>query len=189
MTFSTRDRRAVVLGVIVLAGVFAVRLVVIPLVHSWVDARGRIATGGEALTDLQRQVRRVLGQRERLIRTYGPGAAKPLLDIESAPVSLLQSIQGVLGKAGFKPTDYQPQPARPLQVRGSRLAKGVLLVPLQVRGKCKLPQLAKCLAGMREAPTLILVERVTVANDAKKPGQLEVTLLLATLAEARRAGS
>ena len=65
-----------------------------------------------------------------------------------------------------------------------------VLVMVEVKGKCgKLEELVKCLAAMRTTETLVLVDRVTVQNDAKKKGELTVTLDLATLAEGKGARS
>ncbi len=184
MTLSPRDRRALLLGAAGLMVICAARFVVIPWTDSWAAAREQIVTNQQQLGELERSIRRVLGQQGRLAETYGPAVNNPLQDLETARISLFKEVQEVLKTAGFTPTDYQPRPCRPL-----REIPGVEIVPLQVRGKCKLPQLAKCLDGMRKADTLVIVDRLSVANDEKKPGQLEVTMVLATLAEQRKAGS
>ena len=189
MSLSARDRRAVRWGAIVVAAVVVIRVVAMPWMDSWADARDRIARDGASLAELQRQVRQALAQRRRLVRTLGEAAARPLPDAESAPVKLLQAAQEVLGAGGFKITGYEPQTPRPLRRKGNESIKGVLVVPLQVRGQCQLPQLAKCLDGMKQAKTLVMVDRVVVGNNEKKPGQLAVTLLLTTLAQAKGGGA
>jgi len=186
MNLSARDRRAVRLGAIVVAAAVVVRVAVMPWADSWLNAREGIAADGQSLADLQKQLQRALRQRRRMVEAFGPGAVAPLPDAEAAPIRLLQAAQEVLGKGGFKITGYEPQAARPLRDKDKGVVKGVLVVPLQVRGRCQLPQLAQCLDGMKQAKTLVVVDRVVVANDEKKPGQLEVTLLLTTLAEAKR---
>ena len=107
-----------------------------------------------------------------------------MLSPDQARIGLFQTALDVLGANGFSLTDYQPQ-------RGRRLKEipGVEYVPLQVRGKCKLKQLATCLAALRHAETLAFVDRISVTNPEKKPGDLEVTLVLATLAERKEGGS
>ena len=57
------------------------------------------------------------------------------------------------------------------------------IVRIELRGKCKLPQLVKCLAELRKAEMLLFAERLSANNSTKKPGELDVTLVLATLAE------
>jgi len=184
VNLSSRDRRALAVGVIALAIVFMVRFPAMRWLRSWSEAKQTIATARVQVDDYKRRIRRVLGQRERLERIYGPGVNKPLEDLETARVSFYKAVQGVLKSSGFKPTDYQPQPPRPVPN-----VPGLRIVPLQIRGKCKLPQLAKCLAEARKAETLVIVDRVSASNDAKMTGQLEVTLVLSTLAEWKRAGS
>ena len=164
------------IGAAGLAVILVARFIVIPWVDDWSETRRQIAARQQELSGLERNVTRVLGQRKRLTKKYGPAVNKPLEDVEAAWISLFTAARG-LTDSGFEATDYLPQSDRPLQD-----IHGVRFVPLQVRGKCKLPQLAKLLAKIRQSETLVIVDRLTVSNDAKKPGQLEVTMVLATLA-------
>ena len=184
MTLSSRDRRTLLLGAAGLMVICAARFAVIPWLDSWTAAREQIVTNRQQLSDLERTIRRVLGQQGRLAETYGQAVNKPLEDMETARIGLFKAAQDVLKAAGFKPTSYQPQPCRTL-----REIPGVMIVPLQVRGKCRLEQLAKCLAGMRKADTFIIVDRLSLNNDEKKPGQLDVTMVLVTLSEQGKEGS
>ncbi|MDY7011004.1 MAG: GspMb/PilO family protein [Planctomycetota bacterium] len=184
MTLSPRDRRALLLGAAGLVVICAAHFAVIPWVESWTAAREQIVANQQQLRDQERLIRSVLGQQRRLMETYGLAVNNQLEDLETARVSLFKEVQEVLKTSDFKLTDYQPRPPRIL-----REISGVEIVPLQVRGKCQLPQLVKCLSGMRKADTLVIVDRISVTNDEKKPGQLEVTMVLATLAEQKKEGS
>jgi len=175
---SPRDRRAMILGGALLGAIVLLRLTLIPLWDSWSSARDRSRVYGEELVELNRSLRHVLGQRERLARLYGPGVREALSEEQIARMNLLQSAQDVFSGGGVRLTDYQPQRARPI-----RDIPNVSLVALQVRGQCQLPQLAKCLARMARTNTLLIVQSMDVANNEKQPGQLDVTLVLATLAE------
>ena len=178
MNLSNRDKRAVRIGAIGLAVILVAKLFVIPWMASWSDARRRIASADQQIEQLQRPIRRALGLQKHLERLYGPGVNRPCQDIEAANLSLMK-VAGQLEKSGgMKPTSNVPQ-------RGRRLTDvpGVELVLLQIRGKCKLQQLSKTLAALLTSETLVFVERLSVTNDQKKPGQLDVTLVLATLAE------
>lgn len=177
MTFSARDRRALSLGAAGLVLIAATRYGVMPWVDRWLDARRRIVAARTELADLELAVRRVLGQRQRLERVYGPAVRTAPADLETARVELYRAVQQCLKANGIKPMDYQPQPPRRL-----REVPGVQLVPLQVRAKCAFAQLVKCLASVRAADSLVIVDRVTAVNNEKSPGQLEVTFMLATLA-------
>ncbi|MBN1943101.1 MAG: hypothetical protein JW849_07380 [Phycisphaerae bacterium] len=181
INLSARDRRALFLGAAALGAIVLLRLTVIPFVDSWSSARDRSEAYGEELTKLNRSLRRVLGQRERLSRVYGPAIRQPLSDVQTARMDLLQSAQDTFQGGGVRLTDYQPQRARPL-----REIPNVSLVTLQVRGQCQLPQLAKCLSRMSQAKSLMIVQSMNISNNEKQPGQLDVTLVLATLAETKK---
>jgi len=185
MNLSPRDRRAIVLGAGVLAAVLVVKCAVIPWIDSWTSAREDIGSANAELARLRGRILHVLTQRKHLEELYGRAASKPPEDLKTAKLNLLAAAQDILKSSGFQATGgYMPQPGRPV-----RSVPGMELVALEVRGKCKLPQLAKCLAAMQKAKTLIFVDRLTATNDEKKPGQLEVRLVLATLADGGRAGS
>ena len=177
MKLTRRDRRAVMLCAAALVAILAGRLIVIPWIDSWGDARRRIADAHRQLVELESRLRRVVAQRRRLEGQYGPRAADPPADVETARIQLLEAAQDVLTANGLKAT-YSPQPTRVV-----KSVPGIELVALQVRGQFKLGQLTKCLAGMRAAPTLVMVDCLSISNDAKKPGNLDVTLTLTTLAE------
>ena len=184
MKLSAKDRRALILGAVGLGVILLVHLTVVPLWDSWSIAREEKSTNRVQLDDLNRKLRRVLGQRQRLVRMYGPAVKQPLTDLQTAKSNLFQAAQDVLKSSGIKMTDYQPQRERLL-----RDIPGVGLVALQVRGDCQLPQLAKCLSQMSDAKSLVIVERITVTNNEKQPGKLKVVMVLATLAEINKSES
>ena len=184
MTLAPRDRRALLLGGGVLTAICALNFVLMPMRDSWSASRQRSVDAEQELDRIASRLRRVVGQRKRLARLYGPAVNAPLQDGETAQANLFKVAQDVLKTCGIKDPVYQFQPPRPV-----RDVPGVEHVPLQIRGKCSPGQLVRCLAGMRKAPSLVIVDRFTVANDLKKPGQLTVTLVLGTLATAERSGS
>ena len=178
MTLSPRDRRAILLGAVGLLIILAGRFVLLPWIDSWKDARRSIAEARVELGEAERQIYRVLGQRRRLEKIYGPAVNKALDNRQSAQVKLIEGVQEVFKTGGVKLTGYDPQ--RPKSLRE---VPGVEVVAWQIRAKCKLPQLVKCLAGMRKSETLIIVDWFSVVNNEKKPGELEITMMVATLAE------
>ena len=177
MKLSPRDLRALGLGAGALLVILATRFAVSPWIDSWTGARQAAAADRRRLEDLAGNIRKVVGQRRRLEKAYGPGVNRPLEDAETARISLL-AVQDVLKAAGFQPAEVEPRPSRQL-----REVPGAQVLALGLKGKCKLPQLAKCLAALREAKTLVFVDRLTVTNNEKKPGDLEVAMTLAALAE------
>jgi hypothetical protein len=178
---SPRDRRAVIFGGVGLGVILLLRLLVIPIWDSWSSARDRGEVYGKELVQLNRSLRRALGQRQRLIRMYGPAVSKPLADEQTARIQLFESAKDVFGSGGMNVKNYQHQRTRPL-----REIPNVSLVTLQVRGQCKLEQLTQCLRKMTNSKSLMIVQSMNLANNEKQLGQLDVTLVLATLADIRK---
>ena len=100
MTLSPRDRRAILLGAVGLLIILAGRFVLLPWIDSWKDARRSIAEARVELGEAERQIYRVLGQRRRLEKIYGPAVNKALDNRQSAQVKLIEGVQEVF-KTGF----------------------------------------------------------------------------------------
>jgi hypothetical protein len=184
MKLSWRDRRAVLVGAAALLAVFLVRYALIPWIHSWQAARGRVAAARAELDDVRSTMQRLLRVRDRTLATYGQAVAKPLEDVEATRIAFLKTVQDVLRAGGVEYKSIDPQPTKAL-----RELPGVEWVPCEVKGSCQLAQLAKCLAELRKAEKLVIVDRITASGGEKEPGKLEVSLVLATLAEQGKAGS
>ncbi len=176
-----RDRRAILLGAGALVLVVLVRWVLVPWGMSWQQARQDIGIARAQLAGLENQVRRHLSQRERLTAMYGSAVAKPLEDVEPATLRFVEAVQGVMGRSGMRDPAYQPQ-----QARGVPGAPGVEMVTLRMTGRCQLPQLARCLAELRQADSLIVVDSLVASGDPRQQGQVEVTMLLSTPARTDR---
>jgi hypothetical protein len=127
----------------------------------------------------------VLQQQARLKRQFGAAATQPVAaDEPTAQRNLYEAAQDVLKAGGLQVTGYEPQRPRRL----GQLAD-VAFMPLQVRGKCNTEQLTKCLAGLRQAKTLVVVDHLAVTSDPKQPDQLDVTMVLCTLVRQARSRS
>ena len=183
MKLTPRDRRAFVLGAAGLAAIALVSYVVLPMAERWQLARAQIEDGRARRTRLQSDLGVLLRQRERLVEAYGPAAGRPLEGAEQTRIAFLKAVQDLLRNAGLQEPNLQPQAPRTV----SELP-GVQMLSVQAGGKCQLPQLAKCLAELRKADRLIVVDRLTATANPKQPGQLEVTLVLATLARQEKSG-
>ncbi len=177
MTLSPRDRRAVILGGAALAALAIGYWVVVPWLGDWADARDSIGVGRARLEEVESKLRRLAGQRERLAEAFGPGACRPLEGVEATRIGFLKTVQDACRSAGIGELNCQPQPTRPL-----RELPEAQLVSIQVSGKCQIGQLARCLAALRACERVTLVDRLVAAGNERQPGQLEVTLVLATLA-------
>lgn len=177
MNLTQRDKRAILVGVIVIVAAFAVRFAGLPMYDRWQTARLDIAAHRAALADIERRTGRLATSHVMLKQTYGDAVSKPLEDIHKTQLQFHKTVQDLLKSAGVAYTSIQPQ--TPRAVRDA----GVTMVSLRVTGMCQLPQLTKCLASLREAEQLVIVERIDVTADEKKPNQLSLTLTLATVAE------
>lgn len=184
MALVTRDRRAILLGASALGLILLVRFALVPWIESWSEARAGIASAREEVGQLRTKMRKLLILRERLVGTHGAAAAKPLEDLEATRIAFLAAVQKALGAGGMQYRSIDPQ-----SVKSLRDLPGIVLLQLQVKANCQLSQLAKTLAEMQKAERLIIVDRVTASGQEKKPGKLEVTLVLATLAEQEKQGS
>jgi hypothetical protein len=178
MKISPRERGTLLIGAVALAAILALRFLIFPWVDSWTDARQQIADCRKQVDEEKARMVRAMNQRKRLEGRYGPAVGKPLAESTIAKEDLFNAAQKALKANGFQVGGYEPQRPRP----AGKIA-GVEWLSLQVRGKCPEAQLSKCLAELRNADTLLIVERLSVTGDEKNPGNLDVTLLLATLAE------
>lgn len=183
MNFSARDRRAIVFGFFALLLILVAYYGLFPLVDNWTDARQQISSSGRDLKNLEVDVRRVLSQRRRLGRTFGPAVLESLEDVQTAQFNLLQGAQEAFAADGFKANDYRLQRPRALPD-----IPGVQFVSLEVPGECDLPKLLKLFSSLPKAKTLIFVEDFSIANEDKS-GKLKVTVTLATLALTPKADS
>ncbi len=187
MTITAGDRKTIILGGLALGIIFAGYFVLMPWLDSWSMARAEISESRKQLGDIQVKVQRILSQRQRLKQRYGPGINRPLEDdVETAQLKLLKTVKEAFAAGGFKPNEYRLQRPRALALKS---VSGIQVVPLEVPGKCNISQLTKSLAELSKAKTFVFVERFTISNDEKKPGQLEVTITVATLARITKAGS
>ncbi|MCJ7543330.1 MAG: type II secretion system protein M [Phycisphaerae bacterium] len=177
------DRRAILLGAAALLAVVVVRWVLVPWAISWQQARQEITVAQSQLDALENQVRRHLSQRDRLTAMYGNAVAKPLEDMEPATLRFGEAVQAVMGRSGIRDPAYQPQ-----QPRGVPGAPEVEMVTLRMTGRCQLPDLARCLAELRRADSLIVVDSLVATGDTRpqQQGQMEVTMLLSTPAKTDR---
>ena len=184
MTLTARDRKAIIRGSVALLIILTGKFAIIPWLDSWIAARERISRDSDTLNDVRLRVRRILGQRRLLKKTYGPAVVEPLQDLQDAKFSLLQAAQEIFAAGGFKANDYRLQRPRPLPQ-----VPDVQILPIEIPGQCNLAQLLKSLSNLANAKTLIFVDKFSITNDEKKPGKLKVNITLATLARMPKASS
>lgn len=179
MAMSTRDRRAVILGGAALLLVFGYRYAVSPFVGTWREARARIAFADEQASGLEAQVTQLAAQKRLLEPALGAAASKPLKPVEETRLEFVKVVEELLQQNGLKSQGVRAQP-----VVTVRDLPGVAIVALQVQSQGQAQQVAQCLSKLGDAEKLILVQKLELAPDAQRPDQMQVTMVLATLAEA-----
>lgn len=177
MNLSARDRRAIIVGLALLAALGLARFALWPWLDHWRGLRAEHRTAQERLTRLERRVRHLDQLEGRLRETHGPGVGRTLQGLDRTRVTFPQTVQTILEASGFNGEAINAQSAR----KAGRI-KGVLLVPLQIRGKCDIGQLARLLAEARKTDVLVLVDRLQVDANPQKRAELNVNVVLATLA-------
>jgi len=178
MNLSERDRRAVIYGCLVLGVLFIGKFVVLPFFDHWKALRDRADAQELDAINEARRAKRLIDTETRVSKHYGKNATNPLTDIETTRLAFLKATQKLLTANGIAVENLQPQSPRSL-----REAKEVSVLSLRVTGKTQLPQLAKTLAAIPNADCLMFVDRLDVAGDPKQPGNVTVTMTLATLAQ------
>lgn len=173
MNPADRNRRAIYAGLVVLACLAAGQFVVLPWLDHWSGARARIAAARAELTTLETQVRRVTGQRKRLDDVLGPSVGKPLPNAEEAQVRAIKAAGQTLQMSGMQAISVRPSPLRAL-----REVPGVAVASIQVEGQGMFMQIPQCLAAIRNAEPLLLVEKLSIGPSQRQPGYMALTLVL-----------
>ena len=177
MKLGARDRRALVGGGVFLAAVLIAWFGLLPAVEHWQNVRAQTQVTAASLDSLQEKVTRLNQTRDALAAAYGPGLSKPIEAEPETRLAFRHAVVDVLKKAGVKTKSIKPQREKPI-----RAVPGTVLLSMKVNGQCQLPQLAKFLAETQQADMLILIDRIHVTRNNKKPQELMVDIVLATVA-------
>jgi hypothetical protein len=173
----SRDRRAILMGALLLGALFGHEYALQPWLASWAQARQTIELAQQHRLDEQTLQLRLEAERGRLKRIYGPGALQPLAPAQQVRISFVKTVEDLVKSAGLASQGVRDLPLRPL-----RDVPGAVLVGLQIEATGQQQQLAQCLAKMSQAPTLICFDTLNVTADPRRPQQLSVTLVLWTIA-------
>lgn len=171
-----RDRRAVVICATVVGVLVLARFVVMPMVHFWSEARGRIEAKHEEVHALSAKLDKWKFERDLLAPDYGAALDAPPLAAEEVRLAFLKTLQDTLASGGM-----QVQSIRPLATRPVKELTGVSIATFQVTAKCQFAQLAPTLANLAAAPNLMLIDRLSMDVDEGQPGMLTVMLQIGTL--------
>ncbi len=172
---SVRDRRAVLIGALVLGAIIGIRFVVMPWVDHWTSVRSEAVTIREVLATNDRKVHRAGLLGRRLHGVYGEIPDAPLKGVQSTKVQFHATVQEVMKASGIKFESIREQ-----KTGSIKQLPGVVLVPLQlVRAQCGVEQLARFLAESQRAKLLIMCDRINIGVSG---GKLNVDMTVSTLA-------
>lgn len=166
------------IGAVLLAAILVVRFAVLPWVDHWRDVSDRIDLTQQRLAGFQQKISRLDHLNTQLRKAYGPAVDKPLEQVQPTQVAFHKTVEELFKAAGIKVKSKDTQKVRPIKD-----VPDTVLVPVQVRAECQIGQLAKLLAQVRQADRLVVIDRLNVDAVPKKPGHLNLTMVLATLAK------
>jgi hypothetical protein len=174
---STRDRKALTLGLTLLAVLVAARFVLLPTLSAWRHNRAIAKAAAAGFEELEAQKARLDHQQRRLGDMFGDAIAQPLEPLELVQVRFVKRVEQALSQSGVGIAAMSPQPVQPL-----RELQGVSVVRMRVEATCRFENLAKCLTQLPNAQQLILVDQLSAQGVEGKPGELKLSLVLSTLA-------
>ena len=178
MNLPTRDQRAILIGAAALALILGLRFIAVPIAQTWQGARARISRAQTELESLKAQIADLQTQHRQLAPVFGPSVSERPPSAQDARVRFVKTVVEPLESAGLDVPSTRTQPLRRL-----REVSGVGLVTIQVRAVGDLPKLAETLGAMRQTDQLILVESLSASTDEEDPGDLEISMVLATTAQ------
>ena len=177
MTMTERDKRTLIVGGAALAVMLATYFGVIPFTQSWAEARQRIASAEVELRLHEQRSVSQAAQHARLAQHFGAGVGSPLPSLDAARLNLVNDVEAALKAANVNIEHVVPQPGRPL-----RDADNLTRLAVRVDATCNLVDLARALARLEAADRLIIVDRVHATAVENRPGQVNASLTLTTLA-------
>jgi hypothetical protein len=176
---NNRDRRAVILGGSALAMIAAIWLIVLPVCSTWADTRDRADQSRKSLDNIAEQTRRLIAMDRQLEPSLGAAVKKPLVGLSAARTQLVKNLIDLHNNCGAQISSMQPEAPRTIQE-----VPGVVRLTVQVQSMCQPSQLVQLLAGARNNPDLLLLDRIETTGGM---GQMNVTMVWSTLAKSEAA--
>lgn len=173
---SARDRRAVLIGAVLIGLAVLYRVALTPVFDQWGQARADAAAQTAMLDQFEEKLERRTAIRKRLEPRFGPGVNQPLRTVDEARVAFPQSVQQAIQRGGAA--------ARQVEVQGLRRVRdlpGVELLSLRVQVSCEphaVPTMFKEL-GQAEVPTVVESVNLTMPQRGQRQ-RWEATLVLST---------
>ncbi|MCC6682024.1 MAG: hypothetical protein IT445_14075 [Phycisphaeraceae bacterium] len=173
-----RDRRALRIGLLVVAAALLWRFAAWPAMQHWRDARAAVAAYDQQLTSLEQRLADRDAAASRLRQRYGDAIEKPLLSLDETRVLFPQAVQEALRQSGMNVERLELQ-----NVRRLRQSPQVSMISLRVEGSCEGSALPRVLASLRQSQRLTVVDRyeTTMANEGDRRNWT-VRMILSTAA-------
>lgn len=173
---SPRDRRAMLVGGVLIGVAVAYRLVLSPVVDRWGEARQSIAAQSSLVAQFEEKLEKRDDIRGRLEKRFGPGVNQPLKSIDEAQVAFPRSVQQAIERGGGQATQ--------VEVQGSRRVRdlsGVEMLSLRVQVNCEPDAIPKMFAELAKAEMPVVVESVNLSMPQRgQRQQWRATLVVST---------
>ncbi len=169
-----RDRRALVIGVVLVAAAGAYRFGLSPALDHWREARSVAAQRQAVVDDLHAKLGRRDALMARLEPRFGPGVHEPLDAAENVQITFPRAVQQAISRGGGKPTQIEVQGLK--RIRG---VTGVELLSLRVRIDCPSRSIPEILQQLRAAELPVIVESLDMVmanNNRRDEWRLSMTL-------------
>ncbi len=176
MPMTTRDRRAVVVCLVVVAAAAGYRLGLAPAVARWQGARASVGAAEAQIDTVENRLDRLDGVERRLEARYGPGVGRPLSTVEALRVAFPEAVRGAVEAAGAEPRQVEVQGVRKL-----RDVPGVSSLSLRVRAVAENDAVPELLRQLAAGPYPTVVESLNLTMD--EPGgrdKWEAVLVVST---------
>ena len=173
---SPRDRRALVIGGLIIGVAVLYRVLLSPVVGHWQEARDGAAVQAAMVERFEEQLEKREQIRGRLEARFGPGVHDSLGTIDETRVAFPRSVQEAIGRGGANAKQIEEQGVRRL-----RDLPGVDLFSVRVQVDCEAPAIPKMFRELQRADVPVLIESVNLVM--AQPGQRQnwqATLVLST---------
>lgn len=161
---SPRDRRALILGGLLIGVAVLYRVVLSPVVDVWQEARAAAELQSAMVERFEEQIETREKIRRRLEVRFGPGVHDTLRTVDEARVAFPRSVQEAINRGGATAKQVEVQGVRRL-----RDVAGVDLLLLRVQVECEAPMIPKIFSELRRADVPVVVESVGLVMS--QPGQ------------------
>ncbi|MEM1109520.1 MAG: hypothetical protein AAGH99_12610 [Planctomycetota bacterium] len=173
---SARDRRAILIGAVLIGLAVLYRVALTPLFDQWGQARADVTAQAAMLDQFEGKLERRSDIRKRLEPRYGPGVHQSLSTADEARVAFPRSVQQAIQQGGAATKQVEVQGLRRL-----RDLPGVELLSLRVLVTCKpdaIPGIFRELS-QAELPTVVESVNLRMPNRGQRQ-KWEATLVVST---------